>query len=303
MYRTDILLFGTMGEIGPDVRRQLVSHGLTVESADFPQNVFRDEAGYRRTLVTAIAACRPEYVFPIGNTVAMSRFRALVEQGVSPREAVNCRHLDAETAEAVVNAVLVVEKEETVRLLDSKVGFYEFASRLGLRQPARYNAAGGIPENGQVIFKRDISFGGHGVHRPKDLAALRNLIGHQSPGEAFMIEEYIEGYDYSLDVVRHGSEMTSGGYRCISSRINGPADKRIMLPEGDGILLQMRECAATILENLDYQGVCGFDFRSDTHGNACLLECNPRFTGGVSAQAAAGFDIPWTLYSGLRRRP
>ncbi len=57
-----------------------------------------------------------------------------------------------------------------------------------------------------------------------------------------------------------------------------------------------------MVETIDYEGVCGMDFRRDSQGNWYFLECNPRFTGGIDTQIAAGFDIPygyWRLASGL----
>lgn len=301
-YETDILVFGTMGNIGPQVQELLASHGLRTAAVPFMQNVFRDEPGYRRTLVRAIADYRPGIVFPIGNPLAMSRFNGLLELGIPLGTVLNCRKADALWEEAVGNVRIVVEKKETVRLLDSKVRCHALARELGIMRPAVYDTPEDVPVGMKVVFKRDVSFGGHGVHLPKDMGALKRLIAHQSPGEPFLIEEFIEGADYSLDAVRWGGKMVSGGYRCLPTESSfGPAGYREVLHDGDPVLEKMRACAGTILEHLDYQGVCGFDFRADTSENVRLLECNPRFTGGVAAQAAAGFDIPWTLYRMLKK--
>lgn len=314
---TDILVFGTMGNVGPQVQGLLASHGLRTSAIPFMQNVFRDEPGYRRTLVRAIADYRPGIVFPIGHPLAMSRFKGLLDYGVPLGTVLNCRKVDDLWKEAVSNVRIAVEKEETVRLLDSKVRCHILARELGIMRPAVYDTPEDVPAGMKVIFKRDVSFGGHGVHLPKDIGALERLIAHQSPGEPFLIEEFIEGADYSLDAVRWGGKMVSGGYRCLPTESSfraagrygaaclpakgfGPAGYREVLHDGDPVLEKMRTCARTILEHLDYQGVCGFDFRADTSGNVRLLECNPRFTGGVAAQAAAGFDIPWTLYRMLQ---
>lgn len=344
-HETDILVFSTMGNVGPQVQELLASHGLRTAAIPFMQNVFRDEPGYRRTLVRAIADYRPGIVFPIGHPLAMSRFKGLLNQGVPLSTVLNCRKVDALWEEAVGNVRITVEKEETVRLLDSKVRCNAMTRELGIMRPAVYDTPEDVPVGMKVVFKRDVSFGGHGVHLPKDMGALERLIAHQSPGEPFLIEEFIEGADYSLDAVRWGGKMVSGGYRCLptescfgaagrygaacptakeiwsvdghtrlpvkgsgpsdghayhSAKGFGPAGYREVLHDGNPMLEKMRDCARTILEHLDYQGVCGFDFRADTSGNVRLLECNPRFTGGVAAQAAAGFDIPWTLYRMLK---
>lgn len=301
-HETDVLLFGTMGTIGTGVQASLRRHGLCVTETEFPQNVFHDEPGYRRTLVRAIADCRPAFVFPVGHPLAMSRFAGLPGQTHGETGNPYGRGLRPEREESYGNVRFAVESEEKIRLLDDKVRFYDFAESLGLRLPERYPDADCIPENVRTVFKRAVSFGGHGVHIPRNAAALKNLIAHQSPGEGYLIEKFIEGQDYSLDVVRFNGTFVSGGYRCVCSQGNGPALQREILRTKDRILGMMKTCAKVILDKLDYNGVCGFDFRADNAGEIYLMECNPRFTGGIDSQIAAGFDIPWILYSCMNKK-
>jgi len=294
--RTDVLLFGTMGKIGRSVSDSLVSHGLKVVLEEFGQNVFRDEPGYRRNLVRAMVRHRPGTVFPIGNPLAMARFKGLIGKGAPLEEILHSHRTDPLWEEAVRGTRIIVESEETIRLLDSQVSFFRFAGGLGIKQPELYATEEDIPEGVQIVFKRDISFGGHGVHLPKSRKALKNLIAHQSPGEPFLIQRYIEGEDYSLDAVRSDGRLFTGGYKCIASKGSGPSELREILDGDNPVLAQMREYAGIVLERLDYHGVCGFDFRADREGQLYLLECNPRFTGGIASQTEAGFNIPWTAY-------
>ena len=54
--------------------------------------------------------------------------------------------------------------------------------------------------------------------------------------------------------------------------------------------------ARKLLDAVDYQGVCGLDFRREAGtGKAYFLECNPRFSGGLCSQIASGFDLPALL--------
>ena len=49
---------------------------------------------------------------------------------------------------------------------------------------------------------------------------------------------------------------------------------------------------------MDYQGVCGIDFRYDsTNNTVAYIETNARFTGGIATTIHSGFDIPWIIYS------
>ncbi len=148
----------------------------------------------------------------------------------------------------------------------------------------------------QIVFKRDVSFGGHGVHLPRDRRALDNLIAHQSPGEPYLLEEWIDGYDISIDALRWDDFFFGGCYRVLEQKGNGPARRRESCRNEE-----IENAARLILDSIGYRGVCGMDFRVDTDGRAYFLECNPRFTGGTAAQREVGFDLPflyWKLASG-----
>ncbi|MBQ0077313.1 MAG: ATP-grasp domain-containing protein [Bacteroidales bacterium] len=268
-----ILLFGTMGEIGPTVHSHLAERGYEVSLVDFPQNVLHDEWGYCRLLRKSISALRPDAVMPIGNSIAISRAKSSL-QSEFPGLAV------------------CVEDERKVALLDSKVRLYALAESLGIRQPRLYRSEDELPPDGQtVIFKRDVSFGGQGVHMPISRKAIGNLIAHQRAGEPYLLEEYLIGTDWSIDTVRSAGRIHASAYRCTSGiGRNGPSTERVIedRPELLGV-------AVKVLEELDYIGVCGFDFKVTEDGRAYLLEANPRFTGGIATQIEAGFDIPALL--------
>lgn len=282
----DILLFGTMGRIGEDLSMCLQQHHLTIARVDFPQNVFRDEPGYRRALAKAVAQYSPAVVLPVGDAYAMSRAAELLPRG--------CR--------------AAVDTPEKVALLGGKVSFSALAAKLGIRQPRMYDspAGTGLPsaeqartmnkdEIVQVVFKRDVSFGGHGVHRPLSIDALNQLIAHQRPSEPYLIEEYISGWDYSVDAVRMGTFFRAGSYKTLSNNGNGPSLERQAVD-----FPQLVETARTIMDYVDYNGLCGFDFRVSEEGIPYILECNPRFTAGVRTQFENGFDIPYILYELFR---
>ena len=269
---TDVLLIGTMGSIGADVKDALENEGLSAVIVDFPQNVYRDEFGYRHALVRGIEEHSPSMVMPIGNSIALARLKSSIPEGV----------------------MVPVDSEGKIRSLDSKVSASRLATALGIRQPVIYPSPQAAGDN-QLIFKRDISFGGHGVHMPRTKDSLIRLIEHQPAGETFLIEDWIDGEDYSVDCLRWDGYFRAGSYRVLANRGKGPSLQREVcsFPE-------IEESARTILDHLDYHGVCGMDFRLGKDGKAYFLECNPRFTGGVSSQVASGFNIPY-LYWKLAR--
>ena len=56
--------------------------------------------------------------------------------------------------------------------------------------------------------------------------------------------------------------------------------------------------AKKLLDYVDFKGVCGIDFRYDPQTmKVAFIEVNARFTGGLATPIAAGFDIPWVLYT------
>lgn len=263
----EILVFGTMGNIGQVVERQLAAHGYSVQLVDFPQNTFKDEKGYRRELTKAIRAYTPRMVIPVGNQIAISRMKPM---------------LPPEIAVPVADAA-------TVELLDSKLGCSSVACELGILQPRMYASVSEV-DTFPVIFKRDRSFGGSGVYRPESREALQRLADHE-PQNPYLIEEFIGGTDFSVDAVRCGGFFQAGCYRSLSIRGGqGPSVERETVQRED-----LCQIARRILDHVDYNGVCGMDFRVSGDGKAYFLECNPRLTGGIETQIAAGFDIPQLL--------
>lgn len=264
----DILLFGSMGDIGRTVQAGLAGHGLTVTAVDFPQNTFRDFSGYRRELLKTLETVSPDMIMPVGDALALS----LLKEELPPQIAVP------------------VDSPEKISLLSGKVRTYGLARSLGIRQPALRTAAD-LAAGRRVIFKRDVSFGGSGVHKPRTTEALDNLIAHEN-GTPYLIEEYIEGEDLSVDCIRIGDFFQAGCYVSLGREYTqGPSVERRTSDCPEAV-----ETAAALLSHLDFRGVCGLDFRRAPDGTLYFLECNPRFTGGLATQLAAGLDLPYLLY-------
>lgn len=255
-----------MGDIAPVAAAALEQDGFEAAAVPFEQNLYRDESGYRRELLKAVDALRPDVILPVGNTVAISRIKASVA-GLPP---------------------IIVDTPEKVELLDGKISASQLASQLGIPQPRIFGSYDDITRY-PVIFKRDRSFAGSGVYKPSSREALEKISEHFE-GKPRLVEEYVEGSDWSVDAVRLEGFFRCGCYRTLESKGQGPSKAR----EAAEFPLLGR-FAQQMLDAIDYHGVCGFDFRVTADGNPYFLECNPRLTGGLSTQIEAGFDIPGIL--------
>lgn len=278
----DILLFGTMGEIGPVVRERLSFHGLDAVLVDFGQNTQRDSFGYRRLLSKTLQTLKPKVIMPVGHPLTLSE-------------------MNAEKMPVLEGITVAVETPDKIRLLDSKTACSRLAGRLMIRQPHIYTLEEALNRQEfkessalELIFKREKSFGGSGVYRPKNLQSLENLSKHE-PGSDFLIEDYIKGEDVSVDCLRKGDYFVSSCYRTTSKKQgHGPSVERIPCTNSE-----IEKAARTILDAIGYNGICGMDFKVDAKGDAYFLECNPRFCGGVRTQIESGFDLPFLLYKSV----
>lgn len=266
---TKVLIFGTMGDIAQVAQQALERDGFEVAAVPFDQNVLRDESGYRRQLLRAIERVRPDVVLPVGNTVAAARLAASSSGWPA----------------------FAVDAPERVELLDSKLAASRLAARLGIPQPRIFASPDEVTAY-PVIFKRDVSFAGSGVYKPSSREALERIVEHFA-GKPALIEEYVEGSDWSVDAVRLDGYFRFSCYRSLASQGShgqGPATLRELVDAPE-----LGRFARLMLDAVDYHGVCGLDFRVTPDGRPFFLECNPRLTGGLATQLAAGFDIPSLL--------
>lgn len=299
-----VLLFGAMGDIGLVVHAHLLSKGVDAYLVPFAQNTLRDEAGYRRELIRAVEAIGGVgaggaydgngdgdgsrgvriIVLPIGCPTVLARMKDELLRRYS-------------------NVVPIVEDAAKVELLDSKLRSYDYFLRLGITVPQRYLGADDVPDGVPTVFKRDSSFASHGVRMPSDTQGLRNLIAHHGGDGRYLIQERIEGMEYSIDAIRcRDGRFVCGAYKVDKDicRDEARGHAAVVNPTNDlrrtpVTMPALEAVARTVLEGLDYYGVCGFDFIVSDDGSSYLLEANPRLTGGVSTQIAAGFDIPMLL--------
>lgn len=144
-----------------------------------------------------------------------------------------------------------------------------------------------------VVFKAAVSNSAKDVYFPASKAELKTLIA-QYEGRKTFIQEKLSGCDYSVDCVRGADFFKASVYRALVTKTEGggTTTQRIIVD-----MPMLEDYAKRILDKVDYQGVCGMDFKVDVEtGTVGFIEINARYTGGLATPVAAGFDIPYIHY-------
>ncbi|OUO91802.1 hypothetical protein B5F40_02930 [Gordonibacter sp. An230] len=109
-----------------------------------------------------------------------------------------------------------------------------------------------------------------------------------APRDGYVVQPFVRGHIATVDVVRHP----------FSGRVvSVPRIELLRTPNGAGTSVfvfrdVVLERACTLLaEKLDVVGCVNFEFIRDADGVYHLLECNPRFSGGLSFTCGIGYDV------------
>lgn len=250
--------------VGRQIKRSLERHDLKVGGIEHVRKL--NERDFIKEIRNKAQNCGAKMIIPVFYPEVLARHR-----------------------DEFPGIIVPVDSAQKIELLDNKVTACAIAEKLGIRQPVRYEDADSV-EKYPVVFKRSSGHGGDSVYFPKFRKALENLVSTSRPG-TYLITEEIDGDDVCVDAIRWEGFFFAAAYRVILPKAKGISVLResIDAPE-------LVAAAGKMLEEVDYCGVCGFDFRLSPDGKAYFLECNPRFSGGLCSQTASGFDMPWILW-------
>lgn len=278
----DVLLTEAGGPLGLEVLKSLSARGLRVGISDTSAS----GPAFASGLAASSFVCCP----PKDGRNFILRIREWAEE-THPLAVMPIFHPEVLSShrDEFPGIKIICADADKIRRLDDKVSACALAASLGIRQPRLYSSPEDV-DRFPVVFKRSGGHGGDSVYFPKEAGSLKHLVANSAPG-TWLISDEIEGYDASIDVLRHGGVFVSSPYRTLLPRAKGISIMRetITAPE-------LEAAARMMLEAVDYEGVCGMDFRIDKDGKAWFLECNPRFSGGLETQIKAGLDLPWLLW-------
>lgn|SRR5574344_16329 len=260
----DAILTNPCGRTGEIVKENLERHGVESLMLTGP-SARKVEQGYLRLLHKAAGEFNPKMIIPIFYPEILAAHKA-----------------------EFPGILIPVDSPEKILSLDDKISACGIVSGLGMDQPAIYHDIEEIKDY-PVVFKRPLGQGGDSVYFPKTRTALEHLL---KTADKVLITSFIEGENISIDAIRWGNFFYAAAYRVLLPTWKGVSTLResIDAPE-------LVEKARLILDSVDYQGVCGIDFRiGASDGKAYFLECNPRFSGGLESAIASGFEIPWIYW-------
>lgn len=181
---------------------------------------------------------------------------------------------------------------QLVNLSDKKIST-EIAAKYNIPVPKIYSKTEEITDF-PIVCKTRIGNSAKGVFFPENRKELYELI-QKFGQENLLLEDKVGGVDHSVDCVRFGNFFYATVYRALVTKTEGggTTTQRILID-----CPVLTEHARKILDAVNYQGVCGLDFRYDEESNeAFFIEVNARYTGGLATPIVAGFDIPWIHYS------
>lgn len=148
-----------------------------------------------------------------------------------------------------------------------------------------------------IVVKTKFGNSAKGVFFPKSPEEAEYIIEKYDVKD-ILIESYFAGTDYSVDCVRWNESFYGSCYEALVTKTEGggTTTQRIIVDKPELI-----NYAKQILDEVNYNGVCGFDFKVNEENDAVFIEANARFTGGLATPIAAGFDIPYIYYSFLTK--
>jgi predicted ATP-grasp superfamily ATP-dependent carboligase len=181
----------------------------------------------------------------------------------------------------------------TLKRLSNKKDSTAIAKSIGLLTPVVYSSADSV-DSFPCVIKPSVGNSAKGLVYVTDRNELNEAINDYKYDD-YLIEERVDGIDYSVDCVRWKGFFKASTYRAVVTKTygGGTTSQRIVLSEPE-----LENYAKLFLDSVDYQGICGIDFKfSELTKRGYFIEANARFTGGLASQIAAGFDIPWILYN------
>ena len=182
---------------------------------------------------------------------------------------------------------LCISGEECISLCRDKMKFYQFMKKNNLGNPIlTKNLLETEPDQMKyplVCKPRDgrSSQGLQFVKSPQELENLKRLEG----AERYIVQPKIEGRVVTVDVVRdpESGESAAVCRRELLRTLNGAGTSIQVFRDP-----KLEETCKEAAKRLSVKGCVNMEFLEEGEGSCRILECNPRFSGGVEFSCLAG---------------
>lgn len=190
-----------------------------------------------------------------------------------------------------LDLIIPIDHYDNLVSLSNKITATNLAQKANIPVPRIFKHISEITKF-PVVYKTAIGNSAKGVYFPKNIDDLNVIAAKNSDKETF-IQEKVNGTDHSVDCIRYGHFFFALTYKALVTKTDGggTTTQRIIVD-----CPQLIEYSKLLLDYVDYNGVCGLDFKCDDMGRAYFIECNTRYTGGLATPITAGFDIPYIHY-------
>lgn len=184
---------------------------------------------------------------------------------------------------------LCLSTEKTIEICRDKRKLYHFLKENGLGNPIpTMNLWEADPETltYPAVVKPYNGRSSQGLHYIHSIGEMKGFLGC-SKSEAFVVQPFFKGTIITADIVRQ-AETGQSAVICRKELLRTPNGAGTSVLVFSNPLLEAM--CKEIADGLQINGCVNFEFIETEDGSFHMLECNPRFSGGVEFSCMAGYD-------------
>lgn len=286
--KCDVIVTYCWNRVGYNIIRSLFEKGLSVVVGDTSKHNICSMSRYSVGSFTYSDPTTDENAFISDIKAAIEKFKPKVLMPTHDEAVVLAKHVD----ELPHDVIYIMESYDMQVKLSDKYSATVVAEKAGVPVPAFIQDLKG--HGYPIVVKTKFGNSAKGVYFPKSYDEAMKIVSNYNM-EDLLIEEFFPGVDYSVDCVRYDGFFFASTYRSLVTKTDGggTTTQRVIVS-----MPAIEHYAEQLLNEVDYKGVCGIDFKvNEETGEAAFIEVNARFTGGLATPMAAGFDIPYIVYS------
>lgn len=284
----DVIVTYCWNRVGYNIIRSLFLHGLSVVVGDTSKINICSVSKFSAGSFTYADPFSSENAFINDIKNALKKFHPKIVMPTHDEALVLARHIK----ELPSDIIYAMPSYDMMMKLTDKLSSTILAKNANVPTPKIINNLVGVRY--PVVVKLKISNSAKGVFFPRNKDEVAKIISNYKSSE-YLIESFFPGQDYSVDCIRWDGFFKCACYRALVTKTDGggTTTQRIIVAQPT-----LEKYAKMLLDHVDYHGVCGIDFKvNEQSGEVAFIEVNTRFTGGLATPMAAGFDIPFILYS------